>query len=113
MAISASPMGLVLPVLNTVTPPRSCKGCGACCSGLFVELCETDNVPAKYTQPYDDARIMRQHKDTSCIAFDRKIRTCRIYKNRPVVCRDFDRGGNACLATLSDYKRRLRRPQAR
>jgi len=109
MATSVAPVGLPLPVLHTVTPPRSCKGCGTCCSGVFVELCDTDNVPVKYTQPYDDARIMRQHKNTSCIAFDRKTRTCRIYKNRPLICREFERGANACLATLSGYRRRLRR----
>ena len=112
MATNAGSVGLFLPVPNAVTPPRSCKGCGACCSGLFVELCDTDNVPTKYTQPCDDARIMRQHKDMSCIAFDRKTRACRIYKNRPLICRDFERGSNACLATLSGSKRRLRRKRA-
>ena len=90
-----------------IAPPRSCKGCGACCSGLFVELCDTDNVSTKYTEPYDDVRIMRQHKDTSSIAFDRKTRTCRIYRNRPLSCRDFERGSNACLGALSGYGRRL------
>lgn len=81
--------------------PSSCEGCGACCRGWGIDVRNADIgvVPLRLTKvDRFGAREMRQRKG-ACIAL--KGGRCSIYKDRPLVCRDFQRGSEECLRKLA------------
>lgn len=95
-----------LPVLAALPPaPAICKGCGECCRALTVDLTPEDHVPERYIVWEEGLRLMRQRKDLTCIALDRTRRTCRIYAQRPAVCRNFEHDGEPCRRVTQHLKK--------
>ncbi len=83
----------------SVVAPASCEGCGACCRGWEIEVWWSDVVPLRLRK--EDrllGPVMRQRQG-ACIALTRDGR-CSIYEDRPLVCRDFQRGSEECLRKL-------------
>ena len=89
----------------------TCRGCGACCIGLIVEVDPClDDVPVLLTKiDRYGALVMRErsHEDgrTRCIALT-KQGECSIYEGRPKVGRDFEQGGAHCLIQIGTADRR-------
>ncbi|WP_287813600.1 YkgJ family cysteine cluster protein, partial [Pseudomonas sp.] len=40
---------------------------------------------------------MARLDDGWCAALDRRTMSCSIYRQRPLICREFDMGGSDCL----------------
>ena len=79
-------------------PTVTCENCEACCCRLEVLLITDSGVPNNLVDVHEwGARTMAQLDDGWCAALDRKDMTCRIYANRPWVCREFEMGAAECL----------------
>ena len=48
---------------------------------------------------------MGKADDGWCAALDREHMRCGIYERRPLVCREFDMGGDDCLAERAAWQR--------
>ena len=80
----------------------TCTSCQACCCHLEVILMGDDDPPQAFVET--DAwggQVMARKDDGWCAALDRDTMRCRIYERRPGVCRDFEMGGNECIAERS------------
>ncbi len=77
----------------------TCDHCAAVCCRLEV-LCITETgVPRRYTRPNPGGvPSMDRLPDGWCAALDRDTLRCRIYEQRPLICREFEEGGADCLA---------------
>lgn len=107
--------------------PSSCHGCGSCCR-VYDSVPVADNdpyVPAEWTMP-SDARIVDRgqvsHREMKlqtvgdkkfCAALDNATGACTIYNDRPLVCRDFNRGSYNCALTLAMDKKKLKQWETR
>jgi Fe-S-cluster containining protein len=84
----------------SVLPETSvtCEDCEACCCRLEVMLVTDTGVPAHFieTDAWGGSRMARLD-DGWCAALHRHSLTCRIYTKRPLVCREFEMGGNECI----------------
>ncbi|MBV5308348.1 YkgJ family cysteine cluster protein [Chromatium okenii] len=80
------------------TPLITCDNCTAACCRLEV-LCLTDTgVPSRFTiRDRWGGIVMERLNDGWCAALDRDTLRCRIYEQRPLVCREFEMGGIDCL----------------
>ena len=83
---------------DTATPEVTCESCAAACCRLEV-LCLTDTgVPSRFTtRDAWGGTTMERLDDGWCAALDRDTLLCRIYAQRPLVCREFEMGGPDCL----------------
>lgn len=100
-----------------------CEGCGVCCLHMgypaFIEA--TSDRPAEEHwrampeslrsellayivtyPPVPDGQL-----DGPCVWFDEDQRRCRHHEHRPRVCRDFQIGGDDCLAWREFYGDRV------
>lgn len=79
-------------------PGIACETCDAACCRLEV-LCLTETgVPHRFTMRDDwGGTVMERLDDGWCAALDRDTLRCRIYAQRPLVCREFAMGGPDCL----------------
>ena len=101
----------------------NCQKCGACCLDQLVVLMPDDNVP--FHMVMDKSRASVKHNDglpdgmtpldyciglvmrkqfNRCVALEGKPGveiSCKIYENRPVVCRVMKKGTQACLEMRS------------
>jgi uncharacterized protein len=95
-----------------LTPPRpseihtlaDCNTCAAVCCQLEV-LCLTETgVPRRY-QRHNPGGVpsMDRLDDGWCAALDRDTLRCRIYEQRPLICREFEMGGPDCLAERANW----------
>jgi Fe-S-cluster containining protein len=76
-----------------------CAHCQACCCRLEVILITDTGVPEHYIDINSwQARVMARLDDGWCAALDRDTFLCKIYNNRPSICRDFKVGGHECIA---------------
>lgn len=79
--------------------PIVCATCNACCCRLEVLLITDTGVPECYVDSNEwGARVMARLDDGWCVALDRDSFRCTIYKQRPLICRDFEMGGDECRA---------------
>jgi Fe-S-cluster containining protein len=90
---------------NEIRPAAeiTCENCHACCCRLEAMLFNDPNIPENLT--VTDARgerSMLRLADGWCVALDRKTMKCSIYENRPWLCREFEMGGEECLAARAD-----------
>jgi uncharacterized protein len=85
-------------------PPITCEHCAAVCCRLEV-LCLTDTgVHRRYTRPNPGGvPSMDRLPDGWCAALDRDTLRCRIYEQRPLICREFEEGGVDCLAERANW----------
>ena len=96
----------------------NCQKCGACCLDQLVVLMPGDDVPPHMTM--DKSQVSVVHQDGlppgltpidhcvglvmnnqfgRCVALEGKPGvevSCKIYENRPVVCRVMEKGTQAC-----------------
>ena len=87
--------------IESSTPPDTevtCANCRACCCRLEVMLITDTGVPDNYiaTDKWGGMTMARL-EDGWCSALDRNTMLCKIYENRPLVCREFEMGGPECL----------------
>jgi Fe-S-cluster containining protein len=77
----------------------TCATCEACCCRLEVLLITDTGVPERFTEtdPWGGT-VMARLEDGWCAALDRGTMRCRIYPQRPWVCREFQMGGSDCIA---------------
>lgn len=106
---------------NIITPDNKpipdCLTCGACCASFVCVTLESDNAVAskdywEITKQSEngeftvDRCIKRREEDFSCTALEGKIGgnvSCRIYENRPKMCRTFEAGSDRCRAVRRAY----------
>lgn len=94
---------MTIDVVTLVEPAKTCATCEACCCRLEVMLVTDTGVPDHYIDT--DAwggQVMARLDDGWCAALDRKSLMCRIYENRPLICREFEMGESECLAERSE-----------
>ncbi len=91
-------------LITLPTPEVSCSDCEACCCRLPVMLISDTGVHERYieTDSWGGATMARLD-DGWCAALDRNSMRCRIYQNRPLICREFEMGDSECLAERAEY----------
>ena len=77
----------------------SCSNCEAACCRLEVMLISDTGVPEGMiaTDRWGGETMLRLN-DGWCAAVDRNSMRCTSYTIRPQICRDFEMGGEDCLA---------------
>ncbi len=87
--------------IDVTTPPEtdvSCANCEACCCRLEVMLISDTGVPGHFIATDQwGGRSMAWLDDGWCAALDRNTMKCKIYEQRPQVCRDLKMGGHECM----------------
>ena len=103
-----------------VLQPASCVACGLCCEGngspvtLYASRPEWHSqhpyrppgLPEELIREIDEhfgGLFRGQEPPERCLWFDVEARRCRHYEWRPQVCRDYELGGFACLASRSAW----------
>jgi len=83
---------------QTPPPPVTCATCAAVCCRLEV-LCITETgVPHRFTRRNPGGvSSMDRLADGWCAALERDTLRCRIYEQRPLICREFEEGGPDCI----------------
>tara|TARA_E500000331_G_scaffold163810_1_gene158797 strand:+ start:423 stop:689 length:267 start_codon:yes stop_codon:yes gene_type:complete len=86
----------------------SCSTCVAACCRQEVMLISETGVPERFIETDQwGGRTMRRLDDGWCAALDRNTMRCMIYRNRPLICREFKMGGQDCIAaraTIPTYR---------
>ncbi|EGQ8449456.1 TPA: YkgJ family cysteine cluster protein [Vibrio alginolyticus] len=89
-----------IPTFSTPTYPSkiSCSNCKACCCRLEVMIISDTGVPEQYIKrdQYGSESMLRL-SDGWCAALDRDSLMCKIYENRPWICREFEMASDECL----------------
>lgn len=112
---------MVTTVQLNVLQPTNCDACGLCCEGngspvtLYVSRTEWQSQQHPYRPAGLPEELIReidehfgglfrgQEPPERCLWFDAQARRCRHYEWRPQVCRDYELGGVACLASRSAH----------
>lgn len=98
--------------------PESCAGCGKCCYPFVPLLPEDTHIPEEWVdtrrvgtktfrtlkQLPDSNPAYAAHSYEHCLHLDPVTKLCRIYDQRPRVCRDFERGIPLCLKMLQEFE---------
>jgi uncharacterized protein len=92
-----------MPAPNGADATRSdqitCETCTACCCRLEVWCLTDTGVPGHLTVTDPFGRTLMDRLDDGwCAALDRDTLLCRIYAQRPLVCRELEVGSPECLA---------------
>ena len=75
-----------------------CASCAACCCRLEVLLLTETGVPDDFIETDKwGGMTMARLEDGWCAALDRETMLCTIYDRRPLICREFEMGGDDCL----------------
>lgn len=80
-----------------------CRTCGACCCTL-VELQKGDRVPRAMVGPGFTMATTFEHRCIALIGRVGQSATCRIYPDRPRVCREVQAGGEMCKAARALFE---------
>lgn len=94
------PLILLHPITDSPAPAAavSCTTCAAKCCRLEVLLITDTGVPERFIAVDDwGSETMARLDDGWCAALDRSSMSCSIYRNRPLICREFELGGDDCL----------------
>jgi Fe-S-cluster containining protein len=84
-------------IQTLVDPEITCSRCKAACCKLEVMLISDTGVPREYIRVDRwGAETMSRLDDGWCSALDRSTMMCRIYNNRPLICREFEMGAAEC-----------------
>jgi Fe-S-cluster containining protein len=82
-----------------------CTDCQAVCCRLEVLLITNTGVPEEFIETDQwGGMTMARLSDGWCSALDRNTNLCRIYENRPWVCREFQMGGADCVSERAAYE---------
>nr|WP_093191818.1 YkgJ family cysteine cluster protein [Thiocapsa sp. KS1] len=80
----------------------TCETCAAACCRLEVWCLTDTGVPGHLTVVDPFGRTLMDRLDDGwCAALDRNTLRCRIYAQRPLVCRELEVGSPECLAERS------------
>ncbi|MEX1197862.1 MAG: YkgJ family cysteine cluster protein [Pseudohongiellaceae bacterium] len=80
----------------------TCSTCSASCCRLEVMLITDTGVPERFVKVDRwGGMTMARLDDGWCAALDRSTMLCSIYDRRPLICREFEMGGQECLAERS------------
>ena len=94
---------MAIEVTRLVEPEITCANCQACCCRLEVMLITDTGVPEHYIDTDScGVRVMARLDDGWCAALDRDTLMCKIYNNRPFVCREFEMGEDECITERTD-----------
>ena len=89
---------------SSTDPAVSCANCQACCCHLDAMLFNDHQIPDGLTTTNQRGdRSMLRLADGWCVALDRKTMRCRIYQQRPWICREFEMGEADCLEARAAY----------
>jgi len=89
---------MTIDIINLPTNGVSCANCEACCCRLEVMLITDTGVPDNYIAIDKwGGLVMARLDDGWCAALDRNSMRCRIYEQRPMICRDFAMGEEECI----------------
>ncbi|XQR90048.1 YkgJ family cysteine cluster protein [Stutzerimonas urumqiensis] len=92
--VQSLPTDADVPSRTTVT----CDTCTARCCRLQVMLLTDTGVPERYIEvDAQGSEYMARLDDGWCAALDRNTLNCTIYDRRPLICREFEMGGEDCL----------------
>jgi Fe-S-cluster containining protein len=86
--------------------PVDCGGCGACCLHISAppfKSIELAQLPAWARGEVVHARHTAKDNGGPCAWFDIDAKICRNHAIRPLACRDFDAGGEACHLLRTHY----------
>ncbi|MBK6960077.1 MAG: YkgJ family cysteine cluster protein [Gammaproteobacteria bacterium] len=79
-------------------PAVTCANCQACCCRLEVMLITETGVPERFIETDQwGGRTMMRLDDGWCAALNRDTLMCRIYAQRPLICREFAMGEEECV----------------
>ncbi|MFH1038584.1 MAG: YkgJ family cysteine cluster protein [PVC group bacterium] len=85
-------------------PKKTCANCRACCCRLEVRLTTDTGVPEHLIDTDSwGGQIMAHLDDGWCAALDRGTMMCKIYDNRPLLCREFQMGEDECLTERAEH----------
>jgi Fe-S-cluster containining protein len=93
-------------LVSELAGPTDCGGCGACClhvSAPPFKTAEIEQLPAWARAEVGVARDSAGDNLGPCAWFDTNARTCRNHTFRPLACRDFAVGGEACRLLRTHY----------
>ena len=77
----------------------TCVSCKAGCCRLEAVLFADTGVPDRFVETDKwGVRRMARLEDGWCSALDRNTMLCRIYENRPWICREFEMGEYDCIS---------------
>ena len=93
------------PACEAFVEVLDCRACGACCREGFdvVEVEADDPFTSRHESLLEkiDGRLVLRRLDGRCPPLTGDGRdtpfTCEVYEERPVSCREFERGGESCL----------------
>lgn len=90
--------------VNLPVAAKTCATCQACCCRLEVILISDTGVPERYIDVDEwGGEVMARLDDGWCAALDRNTLLCKIYENRPDICRAFAMGESECLAERKEH----------
>ena len=89
---------MTIEVIKLARTDISCSSCKANCCRLEVMLL-TDTGVAEHFIERDDwgGERMARLDDGWCAALNRSTMLCRIYEQRPLICREFEMGSRECM----------------
>jgi Fe-S-cluster containining protein len=105
----------------TILSPETCDDCGLCCTGIGSPvLLYVSHPGVSGAHPFRPAGLPEaliheidehflgmfrgQEPQDQCLWFEAETRRCRHYDWRPQVCRDYELGGDACLAQREQHR---------
>lgn len=87
-----------IPVIAVPAAAVTCSTCAAKCCRLEVMLITETGVPERFIEEDQWGSLtMARLDDGWCAALDRNTMGCSIYRQRPLICREFEMGGDDCL----------------
>jgi len=111
--------------MNNLPIIDSCDGCGSCCLEqssppmYLAYLCwpdymlkdaDEDDLNRFRSLPESAMQSLREYREQDelpdgevCIWFDEETRGCKHYEHRPQICREFERGCEACHEWRNQY----------
>ena len=82
----------------------TCADCDAVCCRLEVLLITDTGVPDEFIETDRWGGMTMARSATGwCSALDPDLKLCRIYENRPWICREFQMGGRECISERTQY----------
>lgn len=85
-------------------PAKTCATCLACCCRLEVMLVTDTGVPDRFIDIDEwGGQVMARLDDGWCAALDRNTLLCKIYEQRPLICREFEMGESECITERKQH----------
>lgn len=84
--------------------PETCKGCGKCCLTVGKPPYSKKELSVMPRELREEVEMYRQYRGAGMIcAWLTGKMECLHYEHRPKVCRDFERGSNACVECIFSF----------